>query len=138
MRYAFVARERTHYPLRMLCRLLVVSVSGFHDWLHRRDRPDSEAALRAELRALHAGSRGTYGRPRLVRALRARAHAVGHKRVARLMREEGLRGKTKGRFTPRTTDSRHRRPVAGNLLDRQFAVFHIDSGWFLIWVTAIF
>ena len=48
-------------------------------------------------------SRGTYGRPRLVRALRACAHAVGPKRVARLMREAGLRGKVKGRFTPRTT-----------------------------------
>ncbi|WP_147675675.1 IS3 family transposase [Xanthomonas massiliensis] len=108
MRYAFVARERTCYPLRLLCRLLAVSVSGFHDWLHRKDRPDPEVALRADLRMLHAGSRGTYGRPRLVRALRACAHAVGHKRVVRLMREECLRGKAKGRFTPRTTDSRHR------------------------------
>lgn len=129
MRYAFVARERTHYPLRLLCRLLAVSVSGFHDWLHRQDRPDPEAALRADLRAIHADSRGTYGRPRMVQALRAREHAVGHKRVARLMREEGLYGKTKGRFTPRTTDSRHTRPLAGNLLNRQFAVDHPLPAW---------
>ncbi len=122
MRCAYVARERTRYPLWLLCRLLAVSVSGFHDWRRRRDRPDPDAALRADLRTVHAGSRGTYGRPRLVRALRARAHAVGPKRVVRLMREEGLRGKAKGRFTPRTTDSRHGRPVAENLLDRQFAV----------------
>nr|WP_246432416.1 IS3 family transposase [Xanthomonas theicola] len=129
VRYAFVARERARYPLRMLCRLLAVSVSGFHGWLQRRDRPDPEAALRADLRTLHAGSRGTYGRPRMVRALRACAHAVGHKRVARLMREEGLCGKTKGRFTPRTTDSRHGRPVAGNRLDRQFAVNNPVPAW---------
>ncbi|WP_230811897.1 IS3 family transposase, partial [Xanthomonas translucens] len=129
MRYAFVARERTHYPIRMLCRVLAVSVSGFHGYLHRRDRPDPEAALRADLRTLHAGSRGIYGRPRMVRALRACAHAVGHTRVARLMREEGLRGKTKGRFTPRTTDSRHGRPVAENRLDRQFAVDSTVPAW---------
>src|SRR5699024_230090 len=84
---------------------------------------------RADLRAIHADSRGTYGRPRLVPALRARAHRVGHKRVARLMREEGLRGKAKGRSTPRTTQSQHRRPVAGNLLDRQFAVDSPIPAW---------
>lgn len=129
MRYAFVAHERTHYPLRMLCRLLEVSVSGFHDWRHRQARPDPDATVRAELRAIHAESRNTYGRPRLVRALRTRSHAVGHKRVARLMREEGLHGKVKGRFTPRTTDSQHRRPVAENRLDRQFAVDHPMPAW---------
>ena len=96
---------------------------------HRRDCPDPVAALRADLRTLHVGSRGTYGRPRMVRALRACAHAVGHKRVARLMREEGLRGKTKLRFTPRTTDSRHGRLVAENRLDRQFAVDSTVPAW---------
>lgn len=129
MRYAFVARERARYPLRRLCRVLAVSVSGFHDWRHRQGRPEREAALRADLRSIHAASRGTYGRPRMVRALRTRAHTVGHKRVARLMREEGLRGKTKGGFTPRTTDSRHGRPVAGNRLERQFAVAHPLPAW---------
>lgn len=129
MRYAFVARERTCFPVRMLCRVLSVSVSGFHDYLHRQDRPDPEAALRADLHTIHAGSRRTYGRPRMVKALRACAHTVGHKRVARLMREEGLRGKAKGRFTPRTTDSQHARPVAENLLDRRFAVDSPVPAW---------
>ncbi|MFI8716821.1 IS3 family transposase [Stenotrophomonas sp. NPDC077464] len=52
--------------------------------------------MREDLRAIHAQSRRTYGRPRLVQALRARNHAVGHKRVARLMAEEGLCGRVKG------------------------------------------
>ncbi len=128
MRYAFVARERAHYPLRLLCRVLSASVSGFHDWLHRQSRPDPEAALRVELRLLHAGSHGTYGRPR-AQALRARDHRVGHKRVARLMRQEGLHGKVKGRSKLRTTDSRHCRPVVGNHLDRRFAVNHPLPAW---------
>jgi transposase InsO family protein len=59
-----------------------------------------------------------------VQALHTGGHAMGHKRVALLMRQDGLRGKVKGRFTPRTTDSRHGRPVAGNHLDRRFAVAH--------------
>lgn len=131
MRYAFVARERTRYPVRVLCRVLEVSVSGFHAYLHRQAHPgpDPDAAIRADLRTIHAGSRRTYGRPRLVQALRACAHAIGHKRVTRLMREEGLRGKVKGGFRPRTTDSRHAQPVAENLLDRQFAVGSPVPAW---------
>ncbi len=127
MRYAFVARERTHYPVRVLCRVLAVSVSGLHQYLQRQahPRPDPDAQIRADLHTLHAGSRRTFGRPRMVRALRACAHRVGPKRVARLMREEGLHGRIKGGFRPRTTDSRHRRPVADNLLERRFTV---DSG----------
>jgi putative transposase len=129
MRYAIVARERARYSVRQLCRTLEVSVSGFHEYLHRLGRPDPDAALRAELHTIHAGSRRTYGRPRMVKALRACAHVVGHKRVARLMREEGLRGKIKSRFKPRTTDSRHAHPVAENLLDRQFAVDSPVPAW---------
>jgi transposase InsO family protein len=115
---AFIEQERTHYPIRLLCRVLDVSVSGFYGDRQRQacPQPDSEVMLRTELRTLHAGSRGTYGRPRRVRGLRAQGHAVGHRRVARLMREEGLHGRTKGHFKPHTTDSRHVRPVAKNLL----------------------
>lgn len=131
MRYAFVAKHRTRFPVRTLCRVANVSVSGFHDHLHRQSQPavDPDAILREDLRRIHASSRHTYGRLRMVRALRACSHAVGPKRVARLMREEGLRGKIKGGFKPRTTDSRHGRPVAENVLDRKFAVSHDKPAW---------
>lgn len=131
MRYAFVAQERAHYPVRLLCRVLAVSVSGFHDSLKRQAQPrrDPDVAIRADMHTIHAGSRGTYGRPRMVQALGACAHPVGPKRVARLMHEEGLRGRCKGPFRPRTTDSRHRRPVAENLLDRQFATTSAPPAW---------
>lgn len=131
MRYAFVARERTRYPVEVLCRVLEVSVSGFYEHRQRQTFPkvDPDAGLRDDLRMLHRGSRNTYGRPRMVKALRACAHAVGHKRVARLMREEGLRGASKGRFKPSTTDSKHVRPVAPNALDRRFAVDADVPAW---------
>lgn len=131
MKYAFIARERALFPVRLLCRVLAVSASGFYDHLRRQAAPrrDPDAALRADLHVVHTASRRTYGRPRMVKALRARAHVVGPKRVARLMREEGLQGKVKGGFKPRTTDSQHRQPVAQNLLDRQFAVDSPVPAW---------
>ena len=104
MRYAFVARERAQFPLAVLCRLLGVSRSGFYAYCGRQARPglDKDATLRRDLKRCHAESRGLYGRPRLVTDLRELGHAVGPKRVSRLMREEGLRGKSKGRTRPRT------------------------------------
>ena len=132
MRYAFIARQRAHYPLNVLCRVLSVSVSGFHAFVHRSSRtPDAEEArLREDLRTIHKQSRETYGRPRMVHALRARGHVIGPKRVARLMREEGLHGRCKGRsFKPRTTQSRHQRPLADNLLDRRFAPGDTRPAW---------
>lgn len=131
MKYAFIARERTRFPINVMCRVLDVSVSGFYAFLQRlaRVKPDAEASLREDLRTIHSGSRGTYGRPRMVHALRACAHDVGPKRVARLMREEGLRGVSKRGFKPKTTDSKHSNPVAANLLDRKFAVDADTSAW---------
>ena len=72
MRYAFVARERTQFPLDILCRLLDVARSGFHDYLGRQSRPEPEldAAIRRDLKQCHAESRRTYGRARLVTDLR--------------------------------------------------------------------
>lgn len=131
MRFAFVARERTNYPVRLLCRLMEVSPSGFHDYLRRlaEPSPDADANVREELRAVHAQSRRTYGRPRLVQALRARNHAVGHKRVARLMAEEGLRGRIKGSQRPRSVKRKDGRPAAENLLDRRFSVDSDQPAW---------
>jgi transposase InsO family protein len=131
VKYAFVARERTQFPLAVLCRVVGVSRSGFHDYVGRQTNPgpDTDAPLRRDLKRCHSESRGTYGRPRLVTDLRELGHAVGPKRVARLMREEGLRGKAKGRARPRTTDSGHTRPVAENLLARRFEVTSSTPAW---------
>jgi transposase InsO family protein len=131
VKYAFVARERTRFPVVIMCRVLDVSVSGFYAFQQRKadPKPDPDAALRDDLRTIHEGSRRTYGRPRMVRALRACAHKVGPKRIARLMREEGLRGVRKRGFKPNTTNSRHSREVAPNLLDRQFAVAADTAAW---------
>lgn len=129
MRYAFVAVERAQFPVRTLCRVMGVSVSGFYDYRHRRNRPDPDAELRLELHKVFTASRGTYGRPRLVQALRQKAYAVGPKRVSRLMHEEGIQSKGRARYVPCTTDSHHFQPVANNLLDRQFSVHGAVPAW---------
>ena len=80
MTYAFVARERAHYPIKTLCRVLQMSVSGFYASLKReaQSKADPDAQVRHDLRDIHEGSQCTYGRSRMVRALRACAHQLGH------------------------------------------------------------
>jgi transposase InsO family protein len=129
VKYAFIERERTHFPLDRLCRVLEVSRSGYYAHQARQTKPAPDTALRAALRDCHAASRGTYGRPRLLRDLHEAGYRIGAKRLRRLMREAGVRGKTKGRWRPQTTDSRHTRPLAENLLERRFEVTSPVSAW---------
>jgi putative transposase len=108
------------YRIGDLSAAFLVSRSGYYRW---RTAPPSrrageDAFLSEQLRALHAQSEGTYGRPRLPAALRQRPARVGPKRVARLLRALGLRGVQCGRFRPRTTQSADRTP-APNLLRRR-------------------
>lgn len=79
MKYAFVNQQRTHYPVIVLCRVLEVSSAGYYEYRKRLKKPraDKDAALREDLRTLHRGSRGTYGRPRLLRAGHAHALWIG-------------------------------------------------------------
>ena len=84
--------------------------------------------LFAQIRRIHAGSRGTYGSPRVHRQLRRDDMRTGKKRVERLMRANGLRGRIRRRFRT-TTDSNHKLPVAPNGLNRQFAVDSPDRVW---------
>ena len=130
MRFGFIAAEKANYPMRVLCRCLEVSRSGYYAWARRPPsrHAQTDARLTAQLRLAHADSGRTYGRPRLVRALRARGIAVSGKRVARLMRAAGLYARGRRRFRV-TTDSGHAYPVAPNRLRRSFAVQQVNTVW---------
>lgn len=108
---------RTHYSLTVLCATLEVSRSGYLAWAsgRRSVREQRDAQLRRKLRAAFATSRQTYGYPRMTVELRAQGEAVSKGRVARLMREEGLQGRQRRRYRPRTTLSEHAGPIAPNL-----------------------
>ena len=111
---------KNDYPILVLCQNLEVSPSGYYDWQRRRAAPSPRAAenqtLAKEIQAIHARSRQTYGSPRIVDELRKQGRRHGRNRVARIMREEGLCGRQKGRYRVHTTDSNHDEPIAPNRL----------------------
>ena len=137
MKFAFIAARDVAFPVSAMCRVLGVTRSGFYAW-QTRPRParaKSDAQLTATVAAVHSRSRRTYGSPRVHRELLARGVRVSKKRVERLMRENGIQGRTKRRFK-HTTDSKHGSPIARNVLAREFFVTQPNSAW-VTDVTAI-
>lgn len=92
--FRFIAAERANHSISLMCRLLGVSRSGFHAWERRppSDRALADAWLVERIKAIHRGSRGTYGARRIHAALAQHGVRVGRKRVERLMRTHRLTG----------------------------------------------
>jgi transposase InsO family protein len=109
------------YTVSDLCVALGVSRSGYYAWVGGTpgQRAQANERLEKQIAALFAQSRASYGSPRITAALRQRGERCNHKRVERLMREKGLRGRLQRRYRVRTTDSRHDQPIAPNLLAKQ-------------------
>ena len=135
MKYACIARHQGEFPVRLMCRVLAVSPAGFYAAQRRARsaRATRDQALRLKVREAHTKSRRRYGAPRVHAELKAQGERVGRKRVARLMREDGLVGRRPRRWV-RTTDSHHADPIAPNVLDRQFSVAQV-AGPNLVWVS---
>lgn len=135
MRFAFIQAHAEQFHVVTMCRVLAVSKAGYYAWVTRAPsaRARQDAALTATLRELFHRKHRRYGSPRLHVELVARDQRHGEKRVARLMREAGLRAKARRAFRG-TTDSAHTLPVAPNVLARQFAVADtlargLDHAW---------
>ena len=111
---------KTEHTVLGLCQLLEVSPSGYYDWQQRRDHPSPRAVvdqtLTGQIITIFAGSRQTYGSPRVRQELCNQGCRHGRNRIARLMRSAGLWGRQKGRYRVRTTDSHHDQPIAPNHL----------------------
>lgn len=130
MRYRVIHEHDRRYPIRVMCRALAVSAAGYYAW---RSRPESARSiqtriLRSAIRVIHQESRETYGSPRIWDALVKQGHHVGEHRVARLMRQDGIRAKTVTKWRA-TTSSSHGLPVAANTLDRQFRASQPNRVW---------
>ena len=130
MRFAFIDVEKASYPMRILCRVLAVSRSGYYAWCGRKPsaRDLEDERLRPKIVEAFETGRGTYGSPRVRQELVDQGIAIGRKRVARLMREMGLRGVSPRKFRV-TTDSDHDHPIAANVLDRNFEASGPNEKW---------
>ncbi len=131
MKYAWIERNRQHWPVSLACEVLGVSPSGYHDHKVRAAKPRrnvSDDALLVQIRAIHAESHGEYGWPRVWKELLANGIRVSKERVRKLMSLHGIKARGKGKFKA-TTDSNHKLPVAENLLNGEFNPPTPDSVW---------
>jgi transposase InsO family protein len=131
VKYAFVREHRRRWPVDLMCRVLKVSRSGYYGWRQRTPsrRARRTAELLTKIRRTHQENRQLYGSPRVHRALLIEGESVSRNTVAKLMRQAKIRAKRRRRFVPRTTDSAHQKPVADNLLERDFTATAPDRKW---------
>jgi transposase InsO family protein len=129
MNYHFILERHVPYSVSIQCRVLAVSRAGYYQWrgkeVPRRQRENAELLKRT--RALYRHYRGRYGSPRMTRALRQEGYLCSRNRVARLMRQDGLRARPKRKYAV-TTCSDHR-TASPNVLDRRFTIARPNQVW---------
>jgi len=134
VKYACIRLYRHQFSLTTMCRVLQVSRAGFYAAERRvpSARARENVVLGALITTIYQNSRATYGSPRIHREVREGGWCCGRQRIARLMRETGLRARTRLRWRPATTNSKHGYAVPDNLLQRRFRVQEIggtDRAW---------
>lgn len=121
-------KQQTEFSVQAMCRVLEVSRSGYYENLSRPPSCHSldDDALRPKIKKTFEKGRKSYGTRRIKDDLKKQGTIASRRRIARLMHEEGLQVKTKRKFKP-TTDSKHDKPIAPNLLEREFSVNTPDT-----------
>ena len=127
-------RERLHFPIEAMGRVLGVSRSGFYAWLKRMPsrRQQEDERLKVAIKAAHRRSRETYGIRRIQPELAAAGFLAGRDRIDRLRKDLKIRCRQKRKFKA-TTNSNHDLPVMENLLNQTFAPTAPNQ----VWVTDI-
>jgi len=130
VRFAAIDNHRDEFSLEPMCRALQVSSSGYHSWRRRplSERRKDELRLVELIEKIHHRSNETYGSPRIHAVLTRDGETCSQDRVARLMRKHCIRAKTKKKFKA-TTNSKHKFPVADNVLDRNFNPEKPNQAW---------
>jgi putative transposase len=121
-------KQQTEFRVQPMCRALQVSRSGYYEYLHRPPsaRSIEDDSLRHQVKAAFAKGRKNYGTRRIKKALAKAENTVSRRRIGRLMDEENLQVQTKRKFKA-TTNSNHDKPIAANLLEREFFVATPDT-----------
>lgn len=125
-----IRENENKHPIKLMCRCLLVSDSGYYDW---RDRPASSqeqknAILSSEIKMIFDDESGRAGAARIAKRLKIEGKVVGHNRVARIMRQHGWRAKAARKFKA-TTNSNHQLSVAPNLLQQDFSAKKPNEKW---------
>ena len=119
------------YTITELSRALGLRRGGYYEYLENREgsRAREDVQLQEEIQALHRESRGSYGRPRLRKALAARGYRCGNDRVAKLMKQLQIQGKSPRKYRVCTTDLAHSYRVAPNRLAQVKDLKGPDQVW---------
>ena len=118
--------HREEFPIARMAKVLKVSESGYHKWVKRKAAPQTEHEMEnlelvEEIKEIYYRSKGSFGSRKIVRLInKGRSQKINHKRVERLMRENGLFSKVHKKYRC-TTDSKHGHMIADNLIDREFS-----------------
>ncbi len=130
MRFDFIGRHVAEFPVTAMCRVLKVSRSGYYAWKLRPESPKLSQDRRTAviMAAIQAMVKRVYGTPRMHRELTERGEKIGRRRVARLMKENGLQSRIRRKFRI-TTRSNHSHPVAPDRLQRNFTPKGPNEAW---------
>lgn len=130
MKYAMIKGNEDHFPVGMMCRMLSVSRSGYYSWKNRplSGRDQANRMLAAEIKRVFDDEKGRPGSPRISRRLQEEGKSASRHRVAKLMKDNGLRAKAAKKYKA-TTNSNHSLPVAPNLLEQDFTADVPDQKW---------
>jgi transposase InsO family protein len=128
--FSFIDEHKHTWPVTLMCDALAVSTSGFYAWMARptSEQETRRQAILDEIRVIHADFAQRYGSPRIHKELFSRGVSCSVNTVAKIMHDNDIHAKTKRKFR-HTTDSNHSRPVAENLLDRQFNPSKPNEVW---------
>jgi putative transposase len=130
VKYAFIKGHAHQHTIKLLCKTLMVSRSGYYSWLHKEPSAKQlqNRVLVREIAEIHGDTLNVYGSPRMHVELRSSGHVVSLGRVERLMRSNAL-GAKQGRKNQQKKKHRNADAPAENILDRQFSADAMNSKW---------
>lgn len=126
----FIKENRRQYPLALVCEVLQVSPSGYHKWLKNKVgfRVKENQRIVEIIKFHHNKSKATYGLPRIYAAMRKEGLVVNKKRLARLMKVNNIKAKTKRRFRV-TTVQNSKAQASKNILKQNFTALSENKIW---------
>lgn len=131
MKYQHIETLRSEFPVKKMCQVLKIERSAYYAWLNREDSPlrEENNKILGEIMEIRRNPKKlSYGAPTLRAELNANGITCGKNRVARIMKANGIKAKTKRKWKA-TTNSSHGLPVAKNILNRNFSTSKPNEAW---------